>query len=120
MPLFWFTTNFPFITITIQAESNLEEQPENEETLAEERPGEEHAAQEETQENSGEEVTKKPPNIDCEEVHNNDGESGEALQPSMTNVGTLNELIEYEIFGEGSQISTNQKRENSAFSPLIG
>ena len=28
--------------------------------------------------------------------------------------------IEYEIFGEGSHISTNQKRENSAFSPLIG
>ena len=28
--------------------------------------------------------------------------------------------IEYEIFGEGSQISTNQKRENSAFSLLIG
>ena len=29
-------------------------------------------------------------------------------------------LIEYEIFGEGSQISTNQKRENSAFSHLVG
>ena len=29
-------------------------------------------------------------------------------------------LIEYEIIGEGSQISTNQKRENSAFSHLIG
>ena len=28
--------------------------------------------------------------------------------------------IEYEIFGEGSHISTNQKRENRAFSPLIG
>ena len=27
--------------------------------------------------------------------------------------------IEYEIFGEGSHIATNQKRENSAFSPLI-
>ena len=64
----------------------------------EERPGEEHATQEETQENSGEEVTKKPPNIDCEEVHNNDGESGEALQPSMTNVGTLNELIVMAIY----------------------
>ena len=25
-------------------------------------------------------------------------------------------IIKYEIFGEGSQISTNQKRENSAFS----
>ena len=30
------------------------------------------------------------------------------------------EDIEYEIIGEGSQISTNQKRENSAFSLLIG
>ena len=28
--------------------------------------------------------------------------------------------IEYDIFGEGSQISTNQKRGNSAFSLLIG
>ena len=28
--------------------------------------------------------------------------------------------IEYEIFGEGSHISTDRKRENSAFSPLIG
>ena len=28
--------------------------------------------------------------------------------------------IEYEIFGEGSQISANQKQENGAFSPLIG
>ena len=28
--------------------------------------------------------------------------------------------IEYGIFGEGSQISTNQKQENSAFSFLIG
>ena len=28
--------------------------------------------------------------------------------------------IEYEIFGEGSHILTNQKRENSAFSTLIG
>ena len=28
--------------------------------------------------------------------------------------------IEYAIIGEGSQILTNQKRENSAFSPLIG
>ena len=28
--------------------------------------------------------------------------------------------IEYEIIGEGSQISTNQKRANSAFSLLIG
>ena len=33
---------------------------------------------------------------------------------------TLSDIIEYEIFGEGSHISTNQKRENSAFSPLIG
>ena len=30
------------------------------------------------------------------------------------------ELIEHGIIGEGSQISTNQKRENSAFSFLIG
>ena len=30
------------------------------------------------------------------------------------------EKVEYEIFGEGSHISTNQRRENSAFSPLIG
>ena len=29
-------------------------------------------------------------------------------------------IIEYEIIGEGSQILTNQKRENSAFSLLIG
>ena len=29
-------------------------------------------------------------------------------------------LIEYGIIGEGSQILTNQKRENSAFSRLIG
>ena len=29
-------------------------------------------------------------------------------------------VIEYGIFGEGSQISTNQNRENSAFSLLIG
>ena len=28
--------------------------------------------------------------------------------------------IEYEIFGEGSHISTNQKREKGAFSLLIG
>ena len=84
--------NYPRITIHIQVESNLEEQPENEGTPAEEQPGEEYATQEETQENSGEEVAKKPPNIDCEEVHNNDGESGEALQPSMTNVGTLMNL----------------------------
>ena len=28
--------------------------------------------------------------------------------------------IEYGILGKGFQISTNQKRENSAFSPLIG
>ena len=28
--------------------------------------------------------------------------------------------IEYGIFGEGSHISTNQKRENGAFSLLIG
>ena len=28
--------------------------------------------------------------------------------------------IEYDIFGEGSQISANQRRENSAFSLLIG
>ena len=28
--------------------------------------------------------------------------------------------MEYEIIGEGSQILTNQKRENSAFSFLIG
>ena len=28
--------------------------------------------------------------------------------------------IEYGIFGEGSQISTNQKRESTVFSPLIG
>ena len=29
-------------------------------------------------------------------------------------------IIEYEIFGEGSHISTNQKRESTVFSPLIG
>ena len=29
-------------------------------------------------------------------------------------------FIEYDIVGEGSQISTNQKRGNSAFSLLIG
>ena len=29
-------------------------------------------------------------------------------------------VIECGIFGEGSQISANQKREKSAFSPLIG
>ena len=29
-------------------------------------------------------------------------------------------VIKYDIFGEGSQISTNQKRGNSAFSLLIG
>ena len=29
-------------------------------------------------------------------------------------------VIEYEIIGEGSQISTNQKPGNSAFSLLIG
>ena len=29
-------------------------------------------------------------------------------------------LIEYEIIGEGFQISTNQKQENGAFSLLIG
>ena len=29
-------------------------------------------------------------------------------------------FIEYEIFGEGSQISTNQKRESTVFSLLIG
>ena len=29
-------------------------------------------------------------------------------------------LIEYDIFGEGSQISTNQERENTVFSLLIG
>lgn len=28
--------------------------------------------------------------------------------------------LEYEIIGEGSQILTNQERENSAFSILIG
>ena len=28
--------------------------------------------------------------------------------------------IEYEIIGEGSQISTNQKRESTVFSLLIG
>ena len=28
----------------------------------------------------------------------------------------LGNIIEYEIFGEGSHISTNQKRENSVFS----
>ena len=34
---------------------------------------------------------------------------------------TLNTIpIEYGIFGEGSQISTNQKRGNGAFSLLIG
>ena len=29
-------------------------------------------------------------------------------------------LIEYEIFGEGSHISTNQRRESTVFSLLIG
>ena len=35
-------------------------------------------------------------------------------------VACLTDLIEYGIFREGSHISTNQKRENGAFSPLIG
>ena len=30
------------------------------------------------------------------------------------------DLIEYSIIGEGSQISTNQKRESTVFSLLIG
>ena len=29
-------------------------------------------------------------------------------------------MIEYSIFGDGFQISTNQKRENTALSPMIG
>ena len=29
-------------------------------------------------------------------------------------------IIEYEIFGEGSHISTNQRRESTVFSLLIG
>ena len=33
---------------------------------------------------------------------------------------TSTKVIEYDIFGEGSQISTNKKRENSAFWLLIG
>ena len=32
----------------------------------------------------------------------------------------LKHIIEYEIFGEGSQISANQKRESTVFSLLIG
>ena len=32
----------------------------------------------------------------------------------------IGKVIEYEIFGEGSHISTNQKREKGAFSLLIG
>ena len=32
----------------------------------------------------------------------------------------MSNFIEYEIIGEGSQISTNQKPGNSAFSLLIG
>ena len=32
----------------------------------------------------------------------------------------LHRLIEYEIIGEGSQVLTNQKSGNSAFSLLIG
>ena len=35
-------------------------------------------------------------------------------------LGLLSWIIEYEIIGEGSQISTNQKPGNSAFSLLIG
>ena len=38
----------------------------------------------------------------------------------LENQQYLNQIIEYEIIGEGSQISTNQKPGNSAFSPLIG
>ena len=37
----------------------------------------------------------------------------------LLEVGFLNG-IEYGIIGEGSHISTNQERENSAFSLLIG
>ena len=32
----------------------------------------------------------------------------------------FDDAIEYGIFGEGSQISTNQKRESTVFSLLIG
>ena len=39
---------------------------------------------------------------------------------SNLNSNSIDQNIEYVIFGEGSHISTNQKRENSAFSPLIG
>ena len=39
---------------------------------------------------------------------------------TLQNNTFVNNAIEYGTFGEGSQISTNQKRENSAFSPLIG
>ena len=42
------------------------------------------------------------------------------LKYHETRRGILSCVIEYEIIGEGSQISTNQKRENSAFSLLIG
>ena len=39
---------------------------------------------------------------------------------SFSILGVSYIAIEYGIFGEVSQISTNQKRENSAFSLLIG
>ncbi|KAL5250149.1 hypothetical protein ACHWQZ_G016021 [Mnemiopsis leidyi] len=76
-----------------EAKPNLEEQSGNVETPTEGQPAavqvqeENSKPHEETQkEDSGEEVTKKPSNIDCEEVHNTDAEHAEALQPSMTNM----------------------------------
>ena len=41
-------------------------------------------------------------------------------QTPQTLVTIYFNVIEYGIFGEGSQISTNQKRENSAISLRIG
>ena len=42
---------------------------------------------------------------------------GHLIHPT---VWTVQVLIEYGIFGEGSQISTNQKRGNTVSSLLIG
>ena len=52
-------------------------------------------------------------------LRNAAGSNGQTKYLSVPNE-ILKETIEYEIFGEGSQISTNQRRENSAFSLLIG
>ena len=45
----------------------------------------------------------------------------ETPEPSISEISTLPLYnIEYGIFGKGSQISTNQRQENGAFSLLIG